>query len=258
MEYPKPEERRRRLVQEILGEIPGQLDELGWIDEGEKRYFAEQRCRYEFTLTYLEKHLMPGSTILDVGSHVLHFAMAASKLGYRVTGTDVQEFANHPGLKIRRDTYGIADVRVCNLMADALPFEDETFDLLNCSETLEHLNFNPLPVIKEFHRVLRPGGIALITTPNALRLGSRVRLLIGRNTFASLHDMCFGDPYSAHYREYALAEVKQLLKWGGFTIEAGRTHYLYPATGVRKVLKTVVMATIPSCAGSLFVVGARQ
>lgn len=231
---------------------------MGWLDSGETNYFTQQRGRYDFMLRYLAGQRPRGLELLDVGSHVLHFAMAASRLGYRVTGTDVEEFATHPGLKIRRDSYGIPDVRVCNLATGTLPFDDERFDVLNCSETLEHLNFNPLPVIKEFHRVLKPGGIALITTPNALRLGSRVRLLIGRNTFANLHDMCFGDPYSAHYREYSLEEVKQLLKWGGFTIETGRTNYLYPATGLQKALKAVVMATIPSCAGNLFVVGARQ
>ena len=45
-----------------------------------------------------------------------------------------------------------------------LPFPDETFDSLFCSEVLEHV-FNPDEILPEIHRVLKPGALALITTP---------------------------------------------------------------------------------------------
>ena len=49
--------------------------------------------------------------------------------------------------------------------ANKLPFDDNTFDVLICSEVLEHLE-NPEIAINEFYRVLKPGGLAIITTPN--------------------------------------------------------------------------------------------
>ena len=47
------------------------------------------------------------------------------------------------------------------------PFPDRTFDVITCLETLEHLLDDRLPlVVEEIHRLLKPGGVALFTTPN--------------------------------------------------------------------------------------------
>lgn len=45
-----------------------------------------------------------------------------------------------------------------------IPFEDNTFDALFCSEVFEHV-FNPDEVLPEIHRVLKPGAKAIITVP---------------------------------------------------------------------------------------------
>ena len=149
-------------------------------------------------------------------------------------------------------------MRVCDLARHALPYGDRTFDTVNFSEALEHLYFNPLPVIKEFWRVLRPGGIAIVTTPNAVRLGQRVGFLVGRNVFADLHDLCWGQPFGLHYREYTLDEVAQLLEWGSFDVVVRLTAYLYPETGLRHLAKIVVGRVAPSLRGNLFVVGKKS
>jgi len=105
--------------------------------------------------------------------------------------------------------------------------------------------------------VLKPAGIVLITTPNALRLGSRLRLLRGQNVFANLESLCFGDPYSVHFREYSLNEVVKLLQWGGFRVIVQQSAYLYPVSGIKKMLKRAVEKISPSLAGNLFVVGIK-
>jgi SAM-dependent methyltransferase len=46
----------------------------------------------------------------------------------------------------------------------SLPFDDNSFDSIFCSEVLEHI-FNPDEILKELNRVLKPGGKALITVP---------------------------------------------------------------------------------------------
>jgi SAM-dependent methyltransferase len=48
--------------------------------------------------------------------------------------------------------------------ADDLPFEEGRFDCIICTEVLEHCR-DPALVMSEIRRVLRPGGVALITTP---------------------------------------------------------------------------------------------
>lgn len=65
-------------------------------------------------------------------------------------------------------------VAVVDLNHQPLPFSDETFEVVTCSETIEHLE-NYWSVLREVHRVLRPGGIAVFTTPNILNLRSRFR-----------------------------------------------------------------------------------
>lgn len=45
-----------------------------------------------------------------------------------------------------------------------LPFADESFDCVICAELLEHIR-NPIDVLKEVYRVLRPGGTLLLTVP---------------------------------------------------------------------------------------------
>jgi SAM-dependent methyltransferase len=62
----------------------------------------------------------------------------------------------------------------------------ETFDLVTCIEVLEHLE-NPRNVFREARKLLRPGGVLLISTPNASGIYSRVKfLLLGR--FAMFDD----------------------------------------------------------------------
>jgi SAM-dependent methyltransferase len=53
-----------------------------------------------------------------------------------------------------------------DIVADAaqLPFRNETFDSVLCTQVLEHVR-DPLAVVREIHRTLRPHGVALITVP---------------------------------------------------------------------------------------------
>jgi len=68
------------------------------------------------------------------------------------------------------------------VLADAsagLPFRDHSFDLMHAGEVLEHL-FDPLALLRELHRVTRPGGRLIGTVPNVANLADRLRLLLGR------------------------------------------------------------------------------
>jgi SAM-dependent methyltransferase len=89
----------------------------------------------------------------------------------------------------------------------------ESFDCIVFLETLEHLNRWPEHVLDDIHKLLKPGGVLLLSTPNLVRLSNRVRMLIGRPpnnpfqyTAAGLH----------HVREYTFSELKGFLpskKW---------------------------------------------
>jgi SAM-dependent methyltransferase len=66
------------------------------------------------------------------------------------------------------------EVHLVELDREPLPFRDGEFALVTCAETIEHLeNFRAL--LREAFRVLRPGGIFVLSTPNILNLRSRFR-----------------------------------------------------------------------------------
>jgi SAM-dependent methyltransferase len=61
-------------------------------------------------------------------------------------------------------------------MEQMLPFEDAYFDIIVCCEGIEHV-FSPFNLFSEFARVLKKGGILVITTPNVQNLYSRWQFL---------------------------------------------------------------------------------
>lgn len=67
-------------------------------------------------------------------------------------------------------------VDIANLNSEPLPYADETFDVVTATEVIEHLE-DFRRVVREIHRVLKPGGVCILSTPNILNLNSRLRFL---------------------------------------------------------------------------------
>ncbi len=70
-----------------------------------------------------------------------------------------------------------------NLNISPLPYSDGAFDLVTCSEVVEHLE-NYRHLFREAYRVLKPGGALVVTTPNVLNMYSRARCFV--SGFANL------------------------------------------------------------------------
>jgi ubiquinone/menaquinone biosynthesis C-methylase UbiE len=79
-------------------------------------------------------------------------------------------------------------VDVVDLNTDKLPYPDDYFDLVTCTEVIEHIE-HYRETLREINRVLKPGGYAIISTPNILNLKSRIRFLFYGfyNLFGPLH-----------------------------------------------------------------------
>jgi len=100
-----------------------------------------------------------GENILDVGCGSGTIVKMLLTKGKKVTGVDVgKKFVDYC-----QSTYKSAIF--CEADAQCLPFPSKCFDTLVCSEVMEHLE-NPEKALKEFHRVLRPKGKLIVTTPN--------------------------------------------------------------------------------------------
>lgn len=97
---------------------------------------------------------------------------------------------------------------------------DETYDGIFATEIIEH-TLDPFYLLREALRLLKPGGLLVLTTPNQATLSQRLRLLAGRSIYYHLKEsiMYAQTDWRPHIREYTQAEMAQLLRDAGYTIE---------------------------------------
>jgi SAM-dependent methyltransferase len=118
--------------------------ELDRVDYTMRRYFVD-----EFHFRHV-RNVKPGSRVLDLGGH------RTGKRGqFDICRYDLRVVCVN--LSNRKGTDVQADARW-------VPFEDGSFDVAICSELVEHL-FSPQDVLREIHRLLRPGGVLLMCAP---------------------------------------------------------------------------------------------
>lgn len=118
---------------------------------------------FSFNLAYRDRwvydqasQLSHGSRVLDVGAGSCPYRSLFAHCEYRA-----QDFAGLQGEQLRHGGYGSIDY-VCD--AAVIPEEDASFDAILCTEMLEHVP-DPLAVVRELARLLKPGGKLMLTAP---------------------------------------------------------------------------------------------
>ena len=240
--------------------------------DGKDAYFRLHRHRYEAMLRAIEAP--SGARVLEIGVNPGQFTQLLVNSGYRVSGVDLD-----PTPRQRLwDQLGV-EVRQAHLEHDAIPFPDQSFDWLVFSEVIEHLVYSPLPVLREFRRVLVPGGKLLITTPNELYFKSRSRAILRMLLWQSLatkaefrHQMSLegNARYTTHSRTYTMGELCWLVHQAGFTISTRQYEAPWEQVGLErsrlathplrffvKGMLSVLTAAIPPVRSMLLVVGQR-
>jgi len=114
-------------------------------------------------------------TILDIGcgdgKGVIQIANCFNVNCSKIHGVDISDAS----LEVCRRKFNVIKI---DLEKDDLPFRNDSFDLVNCNQVLEHLR-NYRQVIKDAIRVTKNGGYILIGIPNLSHLINRILLLFG-------------------------------------------------------------------------------
>ena len=123
--------------------------------------FPERRDMFNFIdetkVRYLRPFLPPGGRALEVGAGSGRLLIRlGQERPYELTALDYAPYA----MRAVRENYRRAGLRGAVLFGDArgLPFPNGSFDLVLSGGLLEHFR-DPLPVLTEMTRVLRPGGL---------------------------------------------------------------------------------------------------
>lgn len=141
-------------LEEIWHQVPAD-----YYQNGVTTNYLQKRWHYgkvEAVMALLDGAGLPKS-VLDVGSASGWFLSEIKKRlpGASCTGVDVYE----PAIAYAKKHYRDIEFRVGD--AHKLPFKSSSFDLVVCTEVLEHV-VNPENVVSEIRRVLKPGGEAVI------------------------------------------------------------------------------------------------
>jgi 2-polyprenyl-3-methyl-5-hydroxy-6-metoxy-1,4-benzoquinol methylase len=198
-------------------------------------HFPGGRKRLRIITKYCEKRslrLGRRLRVLDVGCGNGAISLPVASLDHSLLGIDISpesvELASHKNL------FPNARFMVHNLMEKSLP---EKFDLVICSEVLEHLP-EPESLMRAMAEVLEPGGLMVITVPNGYGprevfgrlerwlkrsrafnpLVERFRTLLRMCSAAEKCRMHTSNPDQAHEQKFTPSRMRQLIESGGLQV----------------------------------------
>jgi len=199
-----------------------------------EKYWAEGRAGYSGesqgyatnfrNWMHAELSDLPRSArILEVGCGDGAFTRSLAEYSSAITAVDI----SHGQIEQNARAYPEISFLQHDVSA-RFPFDDDAFDVIWCSEVLEHL-FDPNFALREIHRVMAPGGRLLVTVPyHGLFKNVLIALFKWDEHFAPTHP---------HIRFFTQNTLKQSVASAGFTEIQTRT------CGMSKPLRDLFIAT---------------
>lgn len=176
-----------------------------------------QRAWHEEKLGLLDWFfpMRPGQRVLDVGCGSGVFAQHLAAQGCEVLGID----ANREAVDYARRRFAGGRLSFLHGYLDELDLPPASFDAATCLEIVEHVEpFQVAELFAGLHRVLRPEGRLLLTTPNYRGLWPAVEWLADRFAATARMDA------DQHVNRYHRARLRTSLEAGGFAIDRLRTY----------------------------------
>jgi len=196
------------------------FEQIGRPEEG-RHYVALHLDRVIKTVQLLPR-LEGRVRVLELGASPYFMTCLIQKyLGYEIIPANF--FGDYGEIPYPEDQVTIRSARfgeiytfrykMFNIELAPFPYQAGEFEMVLCCEILEHLVMDPSHMLHEIHRVLKPGGYLVITTPNLISLENMLLLLRGQSF---LHPYSGYGVYGRHNREYTPRELDMLLRLQNF------------------------------------------
>jgi SAM-dependent methyltransferase len=169
------------------------------------------------------KNIRSVKKVLDAGCGSGFFTNAIKKAGYEAVGIDISENVVTEAREVYKDIEF-----VCNLVDAPWPFENDSFDVIFSTEVIEHV-FGTYEMFSEMNRVLKQGGVLILTTPYHGLIKNLLIVLFG-------FDRHFNNIEGGHIRFFTKKSLTGILKKFGF--EVIETRYM---GRIRPVAKSIYM-----------------
>ena len=160
-----------------------------------------------------------------MGSYMQITPALQTKLGYGyVRGCYYGKLghSDHKAIESKKGDRFTCDIDHFDAERDRFPYEDQSFDTVVCGELIEHLFQDPMHLMSEINRILKPSGSVVLTTPNIASLRGISAILQGYHPgffHAYIKPNEAGDVDARHNREYTPGEIYRLLVDSGFEVE---------------------------------------
>ena len=193
-----------------------------WVAPEAREYAAHHKSRFVQTL-----EMTPAGdeskSILEMGAYMQITPALRFELGYgyvrgcyygKLGVVDHKCVVGANGQKFE------CDVDHFDAERDVFPYADASFDTVLCCELIEHLFADPMHMMAEINRILKPSGHLLLTTPNLGSMRAVAAILLGYHPAffpAYIRPRADGEETEArHNREYVPMEVQHLFTDAGF------------------------------------------
>ena len=161
---------------------------------------------------------------LEMGAYLQITPALKTKLGYGEVRGCYYGQLGHTDRRTVISTEGEpfeCDIDLFDAEKDRFPYADEHFDTVLCGELIEHLFEDPMHLMSEINRILKPGGHVVLTTPNIASFRGISAILQGFHpglfhSYIKPNESGEADP--RHNREYTPREIHQLLENSGFEV----------------------------------------
>jgi glycosyltransferase involved in cell wall biosynthesis/SAM-dependent methyltransferase len=207
----------------LQSDLPEYL--TGWAVNGDSRgYLETHKTRMVKTLEITPPG-GPSDRILEMGAYLQITPALRTKLGYGEVRGCYYGQAGRTDRRMATSASGETfecDIDHFDAEKDPFPYPDGHFSTVLCCELIEHLFEDPMHLMSEVNRVLKPGGRLVLTTPNVAGLRGVAAILQGYHPgffHAYIRPAESGEVDARHNREYTPREIHKLLENSGFAVE---------------------------------------